>query len=394
MNCIICANPLNQSNDSAEHIIQNAIGGFRTVTGLLCTTCNNTTGRDWDAELASQLNGMCHFFAIKRDRGSVPAEVVDTTAGETFKLLTDGSFSLMRPSIERTQVGDQTQIQVTARDMREARKILTGLMKKHPEIDVEAELKKAEAKEHFPEGMIHLPVQIGGERSGRAIVKSAVAFAHACSISDAAYDRALNYLRNQGGDPPFGYYSSTDLVIERPPGVPFHCVAISGNPGTGLLIGYVEYFGFLRCVVLLSETYSGEKIDRSHAIDPTSGQELNLSVRLNFTLADMTDIFAYKHCDYANTREAANVVIGAGMGRKREREFQHISAVAARYAMENCGAQPGDELTEEQRAKLVPLMMEKIVPFIANLQKPRPGPHDKKAGLEGSKDGPAGGGQQ
>jgi len=376
LNCIICIDPLNQSNDSAEHIIQNSIGGFRTVTGLLCTSCNNTTGRDWDAKLASQLNGMCHFFAIKRDRGSVPAEVVDTTTGETFKMLTDGRLALMRPDIEKKQVGDQTQFRVIARDMSEARQILTGLKRKHPEIDVEAELQKAEARESFPEGMIHLPVMIGGEHSGRAIVKSAVAFAHTCSIPGVACDRALTYLRNQGVEPPFGYYSSTDLVMERPAGVPFHCVAISGNPSTGLLVGYVEYFGFLRCVILLSETYSGDKIERCYAIDPTSGQELNLAVRLDFTPADMADIFAYKHSDNGKTQEAANAVIGPGMARKREREFQQIAESAAGYAMQNCGANPGEELTDEQRAKLVPLMMEKIAPFIANLQKSRPGPRD------------------
>ncbi|MFC0569973.1 HNH endonuclease [Gluconobacter japonicus] len=48
-NCIICNHSLTSQNDSAEHIIPNAIGGFRKVWGFLCNRCNNTTGHDWDA---------------------------------------------------------------------------------------------------------------------------------------------------------------------------------------------------------------------------------------------------------------------------------------------------------------------------------------------------------
>ena len=72
------------------------------------------------------------------------------------------------------------------------------------------------------------------------------------------------------------------------------------------------------------------------------------------------------------------------MLRKREREFQHAAAAAARYAMENCGAKPGDELSADQRAKLAPLMMEKIAPYITNLLTSRPAP----AGLNSSPEGP------
>ncbi len=48
--------------------------------------CNNTTGTERAAELASQLNGMCHFFAIKRERRSIPDEMISLTAGKTDSL--------------------------------------------------------------------------------------------------------------------------------------------------------------------------------------------------------------------------------------------------------------------------------------------------------------------
>jgi hypothetical protein len=263
------------------------------------------------------LNGLCHFFANKRDRGSIPAEVVNTTAGETFRMLPDGGFALMKPELEKKQVGNQLQYQITARNMSEARRILRGLKKKFPILDIEGELAKAKANTAYPEGMIGIHAGIGGVGAGRAIVKSAVALACESKIPIASCNRALAYLRSNDAPPCFGWYHSTDPVVARPRGVPLHCVAISGNPTTGLLLGYVEYFGFHRAVVCLSEAYGGAAINGCYAIDPTIGTELPLSVRLEFTPADIVDIFEYRHCNEKDVRRAADEVFGPGMERKR-----------------------------------------------------------------------------
>jgi hypothetical protein len=373
-NCALCNTPLTPSNDSAEHVIANAIGGTWTIKGFICKPCNDMTGRNWDAELAAQLNGLCHFFAIERDRGAIPVETITTTAGETFEMLPDGAFALMRPTVEKTQVGAQTQYHVVARDMTEARQILKGIKRKAPNLDIEAELAKAKAKTSFPQGLIKLPIEIGGVGAGRAMVKSAVAFAHDSKIPATACDQALAYLRDKDAVPCFGYYQATDLMVARPRGVPLHCVAISGNPVTGLLLGYVEYFGLHRAVIQLSEAYSGAEVNRCYAIDPTNGKELDLRVRLEFTRTEIDGIFDYKLCDSKDTMRAASEVLGPGMERKRKREWDHAVKEAIRYGWDNCGAQPDEILTEEHRRTILRLTMEKLHAYIANLYRPRPGP--------------------
>jgi hypothetical protein len=205
--CALCGAPLMVSNDSAEHVMASALGGTWAIKGFICKPCNDTTGRNWDAELAAQLNGLCHFFAIKRDRGVIPPETVTTTAGETFNMLPDGRFALTRPTIEKTRVGTHMQYRVLARDMNEARSILKGLRRKAPNLDVEAELANAKVGTSFPQGLIKLPIEIGGAGAGRAIVKSAVAIAHISDVSVAACHSALAYLRNEDAVPCFGYYT-------------------------------------------------------------------------------------------------------------------------------------------------------------------------------------------
>ena len=263
--CALCNTALTGSNDFAEHVIASALGGTWTMKGFICKPCNDTTGQNWDAELAAQLNGLCHFFAIKRDRGAIPVETVTTTAGETFDMLPDGGFALIRPRVEKTQAGAQTQYRVVARDKNEARRILKGIKRKTPNLDVEVELAKAKVDTSYPQGLIELPIQIGGVGAGRAIVKSAVALAHHSEVPVAACDQALAYLRDMNAAPCFGYYQSSDLMVARPRGVPLHCVAISGNPTSGLLLGYVEYFGFHRAVICSPRPIRGS---RSNATTP------------------------------------------------------------------------------------------------------------------------------
>lgn len=375
-NCALCDTALTASNDSAEHVIASAFGGTWAIKGFICKPCSDRTGQNWDAELAAQLNGLCHFFAIKRDRGAIPVETITTTAGETFDMLPDGGFALIRPTVEKARVGAQTHYHVVARNVNEARRILKGLKRKASYLDVEAELAKAKVESSYPQGLIKLPIEIGGVGAGRAIVKSAVALAHDSKLPVAVCDQALAYLRDKDAAPCFGYYQTSDLMVARPRGLPLHCVAISGNPVTGLLLGYVEYFGFHRAVILLSEAYSGLEINRCYAIDPQTGTELDLSVRLEFTRADMADIFDYKHCDRKDTMRAASEVLGPGMERKLKRDWDHAVKEAIRYGWDNCGAKPGEILTDAHRNKIAQLAEQKLRAYIANLQRPRPVPPD------------------
>jgi hypothetical protein len=153
--CVIGNGPITAANDSEEHILLNALGGVRTTSGFICAKHNNKTGSVWDAELASQLNGL--IFAIKRDRGRIPDQMVGTTAGETFVMLRDGGYALPKPALEKKQVGATTQIQVKARDMNEARKILKGLKRKYPNIDLEAGIAKARSETSYPAGIDQHP---------------------------------------------------------------------------------------------------------------------------------------------------------------------------------------------------------------------------------------------
>jgi hypothetical protein len=239
---------------------------------------------------AKQTNFLSHFFGIVRERGELPPQPIVTTFGERLVLQPDGGFKAEKPFFQATSTENGKQIQIKARDRREAEVILRGVARKNPKVDVAAEMAKAKEEHTYLEGMVTHTIQLDGPTSGRSAVKAAVAFAFYSGIPIERCDLSVTYLRHEGAEPAFGYYLERDLVRGRPSAVPVHCVSVSGDPETGMLLGYIEYFGVHRIVVCHSQCYSGPAIARSYGLDPASGNAIPVEFDLSFSAADIQAI--------------------------------------------------------------------------------------------------------
>ncbi len=363
--CVLCEKTITAETDSEEHLILNAIGGRKKVSGLLCRKCNSETGDSWDAELAAQLLPLCLLMDISRERGEPPTLKVETTAGERLSIGPNGALSLSSPEFAATPLpSGRTQYEIKPRTMAEARRIVTGLKRKHPEIDVEAVLASARMVETYPRGAVGHNLSIGGELAGRSMVKSCLAWAFTCGVDWSACKHAISYLRSPLNPPCFGYYHDTDLVERRPTGVPLHCLAVDADPATGLILAYGEFFGFHRFVCLLGEAYEGSVIRKTYAIDPRTGNELDLTVRVVFSREDMEDIFAYKRTKLEDIKSAGDAILGPMMQARTQAAQRQVISKALDEARASCGAKPGETLTPEQRWRFSRIAAEKIGPFL------------------------------
>jgi hypothetical protein len=365
----LCDVPITAANDSKEHIIPNSIGGVLKTKGFICNTCNSSTGEDWDAELAAQLNPLSLFFGITRDRGTTPSQDFKTTAGEQLTLHADGKLSPANPRYKEQEVEAGTKITLSARSMKEARRMLAGVKRKFPQINLEELLANASKVSTYPEGMLGFELSLGGKKAGRSVVKTALALAHSSGIKTDCCNLAREYLRNQEAEACFGYYYESDLVANRPAGVPFHCVSVSGNPLNGLLLGYVEYFGCQRKVIWLSDTYCGDAVNKSYAINPVNGETLNLSVNLDFTKDDIVKMMNYERLPYDEMQKAFAAVIATGQQKRADAERERVIAQAVDHAFANCGAREGEIITEEHVQKMTKLLAEKLIPFLLHMMK-------------------------
>jgi hypothetical protein len=359
-NCALCDTPLTPENDSREHIILNAIGGRRTVSGFICAPCNNTSGHTWDAALAKQLNAFSLFFHITRQDGEPPAQVFPTVSGGTIRVAYDG-LELPKPTIEKTPHGAGAKIQVAARTMAEAREILTGLKRKHPEIDIDATLASATSTYSYMTEPVTMNVVIGGPDAGRSIVKSAFALAVASGVAASDCDEAKRYLVS-GEDACFGYFNEVNLMEGRPPSTVVHCVAVNSTDD-GLLLGYVELFSAFRMVVCLGSNYRGTPINAIYAIDPVKGLDLDVTVRLNFSREDLVDIFEYRRIPDGSIPQALHEIIPDAIRREFEREKATVINRAFKDAWSKLNLAPDTILTQEHMLKLSGLIVEGMMPF-------------------------------
>lgn len=364
--CIVCSQLIEASNNSKEHIIPEAIGGRFKVKNFICRTCNNNAGQTWDAELAIQLRPLSLLFGVQRQRGRTPGLPITTTAGEELTIFPDGRLVPTKPTYRKKVTTEKVKISFTARTRTEAKRFLTEIKQDYPNIDIEQIASDLKPMTKYPDGIIHHKIEFGGKLSGRSIVKSALALAHHAGLPSHFCADALRYLRDDTAFPCFGYYYTTDLINNRPPEAPLHCISIEANPNSGLILGYAEYFGVQRIVLCLGKKYSGEHIQICHSIDPRTGAQLNISTSLKFSEEGIKAIYSYQHVPEAGIKAAFEKVLPAALMRQFEVEKERVIKEATEYAFANCGAHPGDILTEEQIKKLSYLVAEKLKPFLLN----------------------------
>jgi hypothetical protein len=256
-------------------------------------------------------------------------------------------------------------IKLQARDKAEARRILEGKKRKQfPNLDVEKILKAFDVETSYPQGAIPLSFSFGGLVAGRAMVKTALAFAHMAGIDTRCCNLGLAYLRDKDVPAPFGYFDARDLVHERRTGVPFHAVAVTADPAKGTVQAYVEYFGAIRIVVGLADTYDGPAIHTGYAIDPLTGQEFDVEIEpLGFTSGELEAIYRYEQTSPESQKANFTPIFDTAMKRQFEKEKDRALSEAVRFAFANCGAKEGDMLTEQQVRKLGGLVAHHMTPF-------------------------------
>ena len=347
--CALCQTPgrvhLTTENSSNEHIIPNSIGGRKTARTFICKSCNSETGQSWDNALCDQLKPFCTMLGVKRARGTNQPVAMRGADGKKIVLNPDASISIPHTiRTERTLAGE-IEVAIEAKSMQEAKRLLKQEARKRPNLKVEEILSNAtDIREQiqFPLRM-SLPLFLSGDDVGRSIIKSCLGLAYQAGVSTDDCEDARKYLKGTG-DACFGHYNEIDLVKNRPVGICFHCICVYGDPAQGHILAYVEFFGYQRIVARLSDNYRGDAFSLCYAIDPVSGESLDLDVALEFTQAEVPAILANERVDDGKVEDCLKGVLATCL--------KHLMTTnAVERANLQCGVKSGQALSEEQFMK-------------------------------------------
>jgi hypothetical protein len=280
-------------------------------------------------------------------------------------------LELPKPTVTISPTETGAKINVVARSMPEARRILSGLKGKYPQIDVDAALESASSNYSYLEAPIRMDLGVGGPDGGRAIVKSAFALAVSNGVSPSDCTDAKRYLTT-GLDACFGYYHETDLLIGRPANTVVHCVAVAST-ANGLLLGYVELFSTFRMVICLACNYLGVPVSAIYAIDPVTGNELDVKVRLQFSVEDLKDIYEYRRIPDGAVAAAMDEILPEALKRLMSREQAATVQRSLSAAWQKLNLEPDTPLTKEHIKMLSTWIAEGITPFVLhNLRQRKP----------------------
>lgn len=363
--CALCEVALVGAERSKEHVIPNAVGGRLKTSGFICGRCNSSKGEVWDSELAKQLNWFGLALGIERERGSPPAQWFSTVDGQRYKLLPDGSFE-PKPSYQEEDVDGHKRFHMVAASLREAKQRLAGVARKYPSFDSQTALAGLKVETSYLDSPMMVEFQVGGELAGRSIVKSALAFASHAGVDHADLRPGLAYLLDHHVPPPYGHAYLSDLVIERRDDVAFHCVSVRGEPSKKRLWAYVEYFGFARFLVLINAHYTGPNIDKTYALDPVTGQSIDVKLCTELDHADLLRVVGGNGIDPVVHRAAMDHVMPIVMRRNDDRALAAAVREGFVHAANTLGIPEGADIPREMAEEFTRLMMEKLSPYISH----------------------------
>ena len=373
--CCLCGDVLHTDNDTAEHIIPNAIGGRRRVVGFICRDCNSRSGERWDAELARQLAPLCVLLGIKRQRGQVAPQTFRTSSGGGVRMNPDGTMILptLEPQVETE--GSTTTVHIEASTRRGFRRMVQRLRRKYPQLrnrELEELVSEAQDKSFYSSDLIEIPGTFGGPEAGRAVVKSALALVFDAGVDPKQCDLALDYLLHEGKEACFGYFydAEKDIIVNRPPKSPFHCVYVKGCSENSTIVGYTEFFSVWRTVLCLSQSYSGPDFTHVYAIDPVKGNELDTPVNFDLTLSDIQAAYEYKKFDEPAFIDTISKVFDVVQESRFNQELDRVSNDAIEETIAFCGVSEGDDMTDDQIRDFAQDLVVRVMPFIIHNMTP------------------------
>lgn len=362
-NCLICGVLLNAANQSEEHIIPNALGGTLTSTKLICKQCNSSFGSDCDASLANDFKLFANFLNIKRDRGT-NQPLVGQTLTEKYKIQPGGKPAIVKPIIQVDDTKQGKAIHIEARDIGQARQILEGLKRNHPEIDVEKALSQVQEGRRYLDEFVKLQFVFSGKDSLRSVAKMAYfLLKHKHPTIQGDFSHVVAFIKNESDYREiYFYYPVTDIVSKSATAI-HHSIVVKSYPAESLLLAFVELYSSLSFIVVLASNFTDD-FQTNYVFDVLNRAEvLNPTLTLPaINTADLNSLFDNKPPFFAEVTKRFESFLRIALDRQAE---SHRGDMIQRAMQNSLLKHPeGAPITKEMMDEFVNALIEELTPLL------------------------------
>ncbi len=364
--CYLCENEITKENETEEHIILNAIGGTLKSKNLICKQCNSKLGNDIDSILADQLNYLSNLLNIKRDRYQVPnLEAKSTSTGENI-LLKPGGKPIMKFPIkyEYTDENNQKRISVKSPNIKQARKMLTGLKRRCNQIDIEKTLSEAKLEQRFLNENYKISIAIEGNKLFPSICKMGINLYMLNGGSREFIKHLIPYiLGKENLDCVQFYYHDMDVILKNEDEV-LHSIIIKSDTTQRLLLAYIELFNCYKFVVLLNENYSGSDFSASYYFDVIERREVKKHNNFSTSKSEILSLVKSYTLPINEIITEIQKILNLAY-KKQENDF--ILSALEKAKKNSFDKYSEDQVyTEEMGEEFVNELMKKLTPWLAD----------------------------
>lgn len=246
--CRGCGDPLTDANDSAAHIIPNALGGRLAPKGIICQTCNTVLDKLADHALVEAFGDWPTLLDLPRQRGKNPPKLMDTLNGHRVRMNPDGTSTRVDVQYDVDSIPEGHLVQIAAGDIKTFRQLLGRVAKQFPQVDVAKAERNARTVGIEDGDKLKIRLDFSPDAVfGGAVTAVWLFLIHSTGHAFMDWNRLQDCIANMrasGGT--FRYFVDGLPGLCGPEvGLGYRIVARS-VPSTGELIVYVEMLGVLK----------------------------------------------------------------------------------------------------------------------------------------------------
>lgn len=271
MQCYLTGVTIDDSNNSLEHILPNALGGVLAKRGILTTEANQALSVAVDTPFNRIFEGTYRRLPLKKDRSSKTGISGLHREFKTEVIFKDDKWFPKRPYFddEKSVIYAQTA------------KIGEGYIRHLKKEKVIAEDRTLTVRTDLS-GEFEIPFDLDNEIFSKGMAKIAAGYAAMNSISRTNMKRVIDLERNCFGDEipvfPFFPVQPIDSVFEIKAYIsdhyPIHGLSLRGIAEERLLFCYVELFSTFQYIVILDDDYDGENLHHTYIYDLLASEEI------------------------------------------------------------------------------------------------------------------------
>ncbi|TPI70025.1 HNH endonuclease [Mesorhizobium sp. B3-1-3] len=324
--CIVTGDPITPANNSKAHVVPSALGGRLKPKGILSRIGNGILDDKFDYPLIEAFQAIMNLIGGSADRSKAAIETKMKGEDGRIYVFTFGEhLTPLDHEFVEEEVGNETHFTIVARTLKEAKTLLGRIKKKHPQFDIDEAMKHAVTEHHWPEGPLHLNMQMGPSILFPWTFSAAAVFAtfHGQAVPPGFRTYVERFDLEAPTLPPDTFFFMPETRWIEAAGEVTHRLALVGDPKKGRLLFYAELFDAVG--VGVTWPYAGDQpICETYAVDVLAGKSIPATVDLS-AIITMAWSATHKLGDselYARTTDRIGHLMQTSIERQLDREVE------------------------------------------------------------------------